>query len=90
MDSSWGVVATAMAACTNFAGIALCRFLIGVFEAGFFPGVIYYLSVWYTRQEYGRRIGFFWSFSSLAGAFGGLLAYGISQIRNDTLKTWQW
>ncbi|KAG2233444.1 hypothetical protein INT48_008850 [Thamnidium elegans] len=86
----WGVVATVMAASTNFAGIAVSRFFIGVFEAGFFPGVIYFLSVWYTRQEYGRRIGFFWSFSSLAGAFGGLIAYGISQIENDTLKTWQW
>lgn len=48
------------------------------------------MSLWYTRQEYGRRISFFWSFSSLAGAFGGLIAYGISQISDDSLKTWQW
>ncbi|CAO3655313.1 unnamed protein product [Mucor hiemalis] len=79
-----------MATSTNFAGIAVCRFFLGVFEAGFFPGVIYFMSLWYTRQEYGRRIGFFWSFSSLAGAFGGLIAYGISQIKDDRLKTWQW
>lgn len=57
---------------------------------GFFPGVIYFMSLWYTRKEYGRRIGFFWSFSSLAGAFGGLIAFGISQIKNDALATWQW
>ncbi|KAG2205801.1 hypothetical protein INT47_003984 [Mucor saturninus] len=86
----WGVVATAMAASKNFAGIAVSRFFLGVFEAGFFPGVIYFLSVWYTRQEYGRRISFFWSFSSLAGSLGGIIAYGISQISNDTLQTWQW
>ncbi|KAG1139166.1 hypothetical protein G6F37_009941 [Rhizopus arrhizus] len=86
----WGTVATAMAASKNFASIASARFFIGVFEAGFFPGVIYFMSLWYTRQEYGRRISFFWSFSSLAGAFGGLIAYGISQISNDSLKTWQW
>lgn len=48
------------------------------------------MSLWYTRQEYGRRISFFWSFSSLAGAFGGLIAYGISTITDDRLKTWQW
>jgi MFS family permease len=48
------------------------------------------MSLWYTRKEYGRRIGFFWSFSSLAGAFGGLIAFGISQIQNDRLATWQW
>ncbi|KAF1802634.1 major facilitator superfamily domain-containing protein [Mucor lusitanicus] len=86
----WGAVATAMAASTSFAGLAVCRFLLGVFEAGFFPGVIYFMSLWYTRKEYGRRIGFFWSFSSLAGAFGGLIAFGISQIKNDALATWQW
>ncbi|CAO3701074.1 unnamed protein product [Rhizopus stolonifer] len=79
-----------MAASKNFATIAICRFLIGLFEAGFFPGVIYFMSLWYTRQEYGRRISFFWSFSSLAGAFGGLIAYGISQISSSYLKTWQW
>lgn len=48
------------------------------------------MSLWYTRKEYGRRIGFFWSFSSLAGACGGLIAFGISQIQNDALATWQW
>ncbi|KAG1455756.1 hypothetical protein G6F56_006991 [Rhizopus delemar] len=86
----WGTVATVMAASTNFASLAAARFFIGVFEAGFFPGVIYFMSLWYTRQEYGRRISFFWSFSSLAGAFGGLIAYGISTITDDRLKTWQW
>lgn len=33
------------------------------------------LSIWYMRKEYARRAGLFFSFSSLAGAFGGLLAY---------------
>jgi MFS family permease len=78
-----------MAASTNFTGLAVCRWFLGVFEAGFFPGVIYYMSLWYTRREYGRRVGFFWSFASLAGVFGGLIAYGISQIPTNTLKTWQ-
>lgn len=78
-----------MCGVTNFAGLATARIFLGVFEAGFFPGSIYYLSVWYTRKEYARRIGFFWSFSSLAGAFGGLIAYGITQIPTDRLQTWQ-
>ncbi|KAI9483789.1 MAG: major facilitator superfamily domain-containing protein [Benjaminiella poitrasii] len=85
----WGIVATAMAACNSFATLIVCRVLLGVFEAGFFPGVIYFMSLWYTRQEYGRRIGFFWSFSSLAGAVGGLIAFGISQIHTTALSTWQ-
>lgn len=87
--SLWGAVAVAMAGSTNFAGLAVCRFFLGAFEAGFFPGVIYYMSLWYTRQEYGRRVGLFWSFASLAGVFGGLIAYGISQIHSAVLNTWQ-
>ncbi|KAI8379531.1 major facilitator superfamily domain-containing protein [Radiomyces spectabilis] len=87
---AWGAVATAMAACRNFTGLAIARFLLGTFEAGFFPGVIYFMSLWYTRKEYARRVGFFWSFGSLAGAFGGLIAYGISQIPTHTVATWQW
>ncbi|KAI8339504.1 major facilitator superfamily domain-containing protein [Chlamydoabsidia padenii] len=85
----WGVTAVAMCGVTNFAGLATARIFLGVFEAGFFPGSIYYMSIWYTRKEYARRIGFFWSFSSLAGAFGGLIAYGITMIPTDRLQTWQ-
>ncbi|KAI8077779.1 major facilitator superfamily domain-containing protein [Halteromyces radiatus] len=85
----WGVTAVAMAGVKNFAELATARIFLGVFEAGFFPGSIYYMSIWYTRKEYARRIGFFWSFSSLAGAFGGLIAYGITEIPTNVLQTWQ-
>ncbi|CDH54934.1 mfs transporter [Lichtheimia corymbifera JMRC:FSU:9682] len=86
----WGVVAMAMAGTKNFPGLIIARLFLGILEAGFFPGVLYYLSIWYTRGEYGRRVSYFWSFSSLAGAFGGLIAYGISMIPTHTLNTWQW
>ncbi|KAI7887134.1 MFS general substrate transporter [Lichtheimia hyalospora FSU 10163] len=87
---AWGIIATCMAACHDFAGIVVCRLLLGACEAGFFPGVIYLLSIWYMRKEYAFRAGLFFSFSSAAGAFGGLLAYGISQIPTDRLQSWQW
>ncbi|CAO3607667.1 unnamed protein product [Cunninghamella echinulata] len=86
----WGVVAVAMAASTSAIGIIVGRFFLGLFESGFFPASTFYLSLWYKRSEYARRVGFFWSFSSLAGAFGGLIAYGISQIPTEKLGTWQW
>ncbi|KAI8146033.1 major facilitator superfamily domain-containing protein [Fennellomyces sp. T-0311] len=70
---AWGVVAMAMAACTNFTGLIVSRLFLGIMEA-----------------EYGRRVSYFWSFSSLAGAFGGLIAYGISMIPTHQLHTWQW
>ncbi|RUS14958.1 major facilitator superfamily domain-containing protein [Jimgerdemannia flammicorona] len=79
-----------MSLLTSFAGLAVCRFLLGAFEAGLFPGIIYYMSLWYPKREQARRLGFFWSFGSLSGAFGGLLAFGIQQIPADKLASWQW
>jgi hypothetical protein len=42
-------------------------------QAGFFPGIIYYLSLWYNRQDQALRMGVFFSGAILAGAFGGIL-----------------
>lgn len=57
---------------------------------GFFPGAIYYLSYWYTRKEFGKRMGVFWSCRCLAGGIGGLFAYGVSYISNTQIHVWQW
>jgi MFS family permease len=46
---------------------------LGVSESGLFPGVVYYLSMWYKRDERQYRISLFFSCASLAGAFGGIL-----------------
>ncbi|CAF4857218.1 unnamed protein product [Rotaria sp. Silwood1] len=86
---AWGTVAVSLAAVKNFAGLLVCRFLLGTFEAGLFPGLIYFMSLWYPRKEQAIRLGFFWSFSALAGAFGGLLAFGIGHIKSSTLSAWQ-
>ncbi|CAF0845388.1 unnamed protein product [Didymodactylos carnosus] len=85
---AWGIVAVCMAAIKSFVGLIICRFLLGVFEAGLFPGIIYYMSLWYKRKEQAVRLGLFWSFSSLAGLFSGLIAYGIMQIKSP-LSHWQ-
>jgi MFS family permease len=78
-----------MAAVRSPTTLLLCRFLLGSFEAGLFPGIIYYTSLWYRRKEQAIRLGFFWSFSALAGAFGGLIAYAITQIKSRNLTEWQ-
>lgn len=59
----------------NLAGFYVVRFLLGVTESGLFPGVVFYLSMWYQRNEQHYRIALFYSAASLAGAFGGILAY---------------
>lgn len=57
----------AMAACHNTAGLLAARFFLGITEAGLFPGVIFYLTLWYTRREQATRVAFFFATSTLAG-----------------------
>ena len=71
----WGIVATLMGVCQNLAGFFVVRFFLGVTESGLFPGVVYYLSMWYKREERVYRVALFFSAASLAGAFGGILAF---------------
>jgi hypothetical protein len=62
-----------------------------VTESGLFPGVVYYLSMWYKRNERQYRISLFFSCASLAGAFGGILAWGIAHMRNvGGYSGWRW
>ncbi|KAF1941294.1 MFS transporter [Clathrospora elynae] len=87
----WGVVATLMGVTQNLTGFFVVRFFLGVAESGLFPGVVYYLSMWYKRNERQYRISLFFSCASLAGAFGGILAYGIAHMRNvGGYAGWRW
>jgi MFS family permease len=64
------------------------RFLMGVFEAGFGPGVPYLLSFFYRRHELGLRCGLFLSAAPLANTFAGALAYGITS-GHSKLANWR-
>jgi MFS family permease len=76
---------------TNFSGLMAARFFLGVCEAGFFPGAIYYISTWYKRSETNSRIAILAVGPSFAGSFSGLLAYGIVRLDGKLhLKGWQW
>ncbi|KAF2281290.1 MFS transporter [Westerdykella ornata] len=88
---AWGVVATLMGVTKNLAGFFVVRFFLGVTESGLFPGVVYYLSMWYKRNERQYRISLFFSCASLAGAFGGILAWGIAHMRHvGGYAGWRW
>jgi MFS family permease len=67
------------------------RVCLGVAEAGLFPGVTYYLSLWYPRNALQTRIAFFEGAATLAGAFSGLFAFGISFMSGIRgLLGWSW
>jgi len=88
---SWGAITIGLGGTNNFAGITAVRFLLGMFEAGLFPGLVYYLTFWYKNDERSVRVAFILASATLAGAFGGALAYGIGHMNGTSgLSAWRW
>ncbi|KAG2107174.1 MFS general substrate transporter [Suillus discolor] len=87
----WGVVMVLMCLVRSYQSLVVARTFLGLTEAGLVPGVNYYICLWYPRSERSKRIAIFFSSASLAGAFGGLLAYGIERMEGvGGLHGWQW
>ncbi|KAF9096160.1 hypothetical protein BGX23_011855 [Mortierella sp. AD031] len=87
----WGGIMMCMAAVKNAGDLMAARFFLGVAECGLFPGVVYLFSLWYTRDEQALRNGVFFSSATMAGAFGGLLAWLLEQMDGvGGLHGWQW
>ncbi|PMY44046.1 MULTISPECIES: MFS transporter [Pseudomonas] len=87
---TWGLVATAMAFVQNETQFYVLRFLLGVAEAGFFPGVIYYFTRWLPGVERGKAIAIFLSGSALASLVSGPLSGALLQIEGLGWHGWQW
>lgn len=88
---AWGLCTTLMGLVHNYTGLMVARAFLGVAEGGLFPGVTYLISLWYKRHECGLRMSIFFSAATAAGAFGGLLARGIMEMRGVAgLSGWQW
>jgi len=67
------------------------RFFLGLAETGMFPGCFYLISMWYKRSEAQRRYSFFFGSTTLAGAFGGLLASAIGKMQGlQGYSGWRW
>ncbi|MCJ1438832.1 hypothetical protein MMC27_008222 [Xylographa pallens] len=87
----WGIVTTCMGLTKSYAGLVVCRFLLGFFEAGFVPGCIYLISMYYKRYELQWRVNLFFCASILSGAFGGLLAYALANMSGiGGYEGWRW
>ncbi|CAG9990003.1 unnamed protein product [Clonostachys byssicola] len=88
---SWGMVMTFTGVVQNYAGLVVCRLLLGLFEAGFFPAAVYILTQWYMPQELATRLSYMYLTSAVAGAFSGLLAAGIAEMDGiGGYEGWRW
>ncbi|TVY86254.1 putative transporter, partial [Lachnellula willkommii] len=85
----WGITATLQSATYSFSGLMAARFFLGLFEAGYGPGIPYLLSFFYLRHEVGFRSGIFLSAAPLATCFAGALAYGITSDETPRIANWR-
>ena len=88
----WGSLTCVMAAIQNFKHLVVLRIFVGVFEAGFAPGILLLLSSWYKREEQSKRFAVYISAAILSGAFGGLLAGAITGGLDGAhgIRGWRW
>jgi MFS family permease len=87
----WGIVSTLTGIVQSYAGLVATRVLLGLLEGGLLPGLTVYLTLFYTKKEIALRIAYLFVSSALAGACGGLLAYGIGYMDGLAgLSGWRW
>ncbi len=88
---SWGVVATAMMFVRGAHSFEAMRFLLGVAEAGFFPGMILYLTYWFPSRERARAVAKFMTATSIAGVVGAPISSALLKLEGSSgLHGWQW
>jgi MFS family permease len=88
---SWGIVLACHAAIQNRDTYYGLRFLLGMMEAGFFPGLAAQLCSWYRSDEMSKPIMWMFGWQNCAGIFGSLIAYGISHMNGLAgLSAWRW
>src|SRR5438094_5050059 len=88
---SWGAISVVMMFVQTTLTFYVLRFLLGAAEAGFFPGMIYYLSLWYPEAQRARAIAAFMTAVPVSGVIGGLLSGALLELHGTFgLAGWQW
>src|SRR5262245_40960376 len=88
---TWGVISSSMMFLNGRAIFYVLRFLLGVAEAGFFPGMILYLTYWFPAEARGRAIARFMTATAIAGVIGGPVSGLLLRMHGYAgLAGWQW
>lgn len=88
----WGTITCCMAVVKNAGDLLAVRFVLGMLEAGYAPGVSLMLSSWYKKAEQAKRFSTFYSAAVLSGAFGGIVSGSITGSLDDAhgIAGWRW
>jgi ACS family tartrate transporter-like MFS transporter len=87
----WGVCSASAALITDATSFVIVRFLLGIAEAGFFPGVAFFMTQWFPSRHRGKAMGVFYATGSSAGIIGGPIAANLLQLNGWLgVAGWQW
>jgi MFS family permease len=87
----WGAVTIGMGFTHSWVQALGCRIILGVLEAGYYPGCVFLLSCWYVRFEVQKRFSGFYLLALLASGFSNILAWGLSEMKGvGGLNGWRW
>ncbi|KAF5390522.1 hypothetical protein D9757_002591 [Collybiopsis confluens] len=84
----WGLSSLSFVYAKGYGALLTLRVLLGIGEAGYYAGMIYYLSFWYKRHELAMRVSLCMT-GTYPGAIGGLLAFGLVRAKTTVLAGWQ-
>ncbi|KAJ5551449.1 Major facilitator superfamily domain general substrate transporter [Penicillium sp. DV-2018c] len=88
---SWAAIMIGMGFSKDWGQLTVMRVLLGILEAGYFPGCVYLLSCWYTRYDVQKRFSVFYLIGCVASALAGILAFGLMQLNGKQgLTGWRW
>ncbi|KAJ8488534.1 hypothetical protein ONZ45_g13922 [Pleurotus djamor] len=88
---SWGAVQLGMGFVPTWGYLILCRILLGLFEAPFFPSLVYIISTWYKRYEVQKRLAAFYLSSITISGFSPIFAYALSLLDGKGgIAGWEW
>jgi MFS family permease len=88
---SWGIVAALTALVESATQLYAVRFLLGAGEAGFFPGILLYLTYWFPQREHARAIALFMAAVPVSSIIGApLLGFILDHVHWLAIASWRW